>query len=82
MIEPKGYTKFLEKDEIKEKKRLYYPTNNVFIDYSSKTIFLPGFLRLKFKNFNEMDIGGLSAVLNGEIILVIYYGELFNVFGT
>jgi hypothetical protein len=28
-----------------------------------------------------MDIGGLSALLNGEIILVIYYGELFKVFG-
>lgn len=29
-----------------------------------------------------MDIGGLSALLNGEIILVIYYGELFEVFGN
>ena len=28
-----------------------------------------------------MDIGGLSALLNGEIILVIYYGELFKAYG-
>ena len=38
-------------------------------------------MRLKFKNFNDMDIGSLSALLNGEIIFVIYYGEAFEIFG-
>jgi hypothetical protein len=65
MSKASGYVKFLEKDVIHNKQRDYFPTNNVMIDEKSKIIYLPGFLRLKFKNFNDMDIGGLSAVLNG-----------------
>ena len=51
------------------------------INPEKQTIYLPAFLRLKFKNFTDLDIGGLLALLNGEIVLVIYYGELFEVFG-
>jgi hypothetical protein len=65
MSKASAYEKFLDKDTINKTTRDYFPTNNVLIDEKSKIIYLPGFLRLKFKNFNDMDIGGLSAVLNG-----------------
>ncbi len=38
--------------------------------------YLPGYYRVKVKNFTEMDLENLSAVMNATVILTIYYGDL------
>jgi len=36
--------------------------------------YIPGFFRLKVKNFTEMNLDNLDAQMNATIIFSIYYG--------
>lgn len=38
--------------------------------------YIPGFLRLKCKNFTAMDLENLNAGMNASIIFTVYYGKL------
>ncbi len=41
-------------------------------------VFLPTYLRMKFKNFNSLDFENLGGELNATIIMTIYYGDVFK----
>ena len=46
-------------------------------DKPSKDVYyIPGFFRLKVKNFTEMNLDNLDAQMNATIIFSIYYGSL------
>jgi hypothetical protein len=48
-------------------------------DKPSKDIYyVPGFFRLKVKNFTEMNLDNLDAQMNATIIFSVYYGPLSN----
>jgi hypothetical protein len=50
-----------ESNGTKESKNIYY---------------VPGYFRLKVKNFTEMNLDNLDAEFNGTIVFSIYYGDL------
>jgi hypothetical protein len=43
---------------------------------SKATYYIPGFLRVKVKNFTEMNLENLDAQMNAAIIFTVYYGSL------
>ena len=54
-------------------------TNEVIVHRTKKeeyACFIPGYLRLKLKNFVEMDLEKLSATINATIIFTLFYDEL------
>lgn len=56
-------------------------TNEILVhdkvkDDGSKIFYIPAYLRAKLKNIVEMDFEKLSAKVNIDFILDVYYGEL------
>ena len=56
------------------------PSNYVMIDEEKKTIYLPGYLRIKVKNFTEMSLENLDAQINATLIFNLYYGNILKYF--
>ena len=57
-------------------------TSKVIIEKGEKPskdiYYIPGFFRLKVKNFTEMNLDNLDAQMNATIIFSIYFGMLPN----
>lgn len=43
---------------------------------SKNVYYIPGYFRLKVKNFTEMNLDNLDASMNATIIFTVYYGNL------
>ena len=41
-------------------------------------MYLPGYMRLKFKNFVSLDLQNLGGEINVTIIFAVYYGAVFD----
>ena len=57
-------------------------TSKVIIEKGEKPskdiYYIPGFFRLKVKNFTEMNLDNLDAQMNATIIFSIFFGMLPN----
>ena len=42
------------------------------------TYFVPAYLRIKVKNFTEMNLDSLDAQINATLIFTVFYGNLSN----
>lgn len=54
-----------------------YNSRNPSKTINTLNVYLPGYLRLKFKNFVSLDLPNLSGEMNATLIYNIYYGALF-----
>ena len=41
-------------------------------------VYLPGYLRVKFKNFLELSLTNLTSLINVTLIFNFYYGDFFD----
>ncbi len=63
----------------------FFSTNNVLIhQIKNRTgknadidVYLPGYMRVFFKNFIGINLINLTSLININIIFNIYYGDLF-----
>jgi hypothetical protein len=55
-------------------------TSKVIIERGEKPskdiYYIPGFFRIKVKNFTEMNLDNLDAQMNATIIFTVYFGSL------
>jgi hypothetical protein len=59
----------------------YFSTNHVLIHKNKPNdiiVYLPGYLRVKFKNFLELSLTNLTSLINVTLIFNFYYGDLFD----
>ena len=72
-------SKMMERESDQARERL---TNCVlYEDGKENILYLPAYLRIKIKNFTEMDLEQLKAEMNSTFIFSVFYGDIEDKIG-